>query len=549
VRDASRARDTFCRGNAHDPCKCAAVGDRMEPGGDLSPGRNRQDKGLQMSRVATLSLTSLAAALAASAAAAQIGFQPAVSVPAPATPDASELADLDQDGDLDLIVTTDAPDKVTLFFNQGGTFGSPLQVQLGSGTSPHTPIAADLDGDGDIDLAVSLKNTNQVRVIAHNGAAWTPGASFAVGAEPRSMALSDFDLDGDWDLAVSNRSGNSVSFLRNDGGMNFSVATVAVGAEPREIAFGRFSGDLLPDLAVAMHGDRVVRLVVNQGNGAFVAGASLGLGQRRPQGLDAGDLDGDGDLDIAASTEDNGVEFVSVFVNQGAGNFASAAHFLNAGQDGSSLSLADFDDDGRLDAATANTGTNNVSVLRNTGNATLGAAQTFAVGVAPGHVICGDVDKNGSADLIATNDLSGSVSVLRNLDTASVGSATNFCRAKTSSQGLQPKISATGAPSYGAQGFSIELTSAVPAKVSLAIVSAVGPASQPFSGGTLCVQPPINRLPARSTSAAGSASEAVPITLAMVGGTRWYQFWFRDPAHPDGTGVGLSDGLAVTFSH
>jgi hypothetical protein len=68
-------------------------------------------------------------------------------------------------------------------------------------------------------------------------------------------------------------------------------------------------------------------------------------------------------------------------------------------------------------------------------------------------------------------------------------------------------------------------------------------------GGTLCVQPPIQRLPARTTSAAGTASEAVPIKLAMVGGTRWYQFWFRDPAHPDGTGVALSNGLVVTFSH
>ena len=502
-----------------------------------------------MSRFATLSLSTLAAALAANAAAAQIGFQPAAAVPAPSNPDASELADLDQDGDLDLVVATDAPDKLTLFFNKGGSFGSPVQVPLGSGTSPHTPIAADLDGDGDIDLAVSLKNSNQVRVVAHNGTAWTPGASFAVGAEPRSMAMSDFDLDGDWDLAVSSRSGNSVSFLRNDGGMSFSVATVAVGAEPREIAFGRFSGDLFPDLAVALHDDRLVRLVVNQGNGAFAAGASLSMGQRRPQGLDAGDLDGDGDVDIAASTEDNGVEFVSVFVNQGGGNFANGVHFLNAGQDGSSLALADFDDDGRLDAATANTDTNNVSVLRNNGNATFGAAQTFGVGTEPGHVICGDVDGNGSADLLATNDLSSSVSVLRNLDTAIAGSAASFCTAKTSSQGLQPKISSVGAPSYGAQGFSIELTAAVPAKVSLAIVSAVGPASQPFAGGTLCVQPPINRLPALVTSAAGTASEAVPITLSMVGGTRWYQFWFRDPAHPDGTGAGLSNGLAVTFAH
>jgi hypothetical protein len=33
----------------------------------------------------------------------------------------------------------------------------------------------------------------------------------------------------------------------------------------------------------------------------------------------------------------------------------------------------------------------------------------------------------------------------------------------------------------------------------------------------------------------------------MIGTSRYYQVWFRDPAHPDGTGVCLSDALAVVF--
>jgi hypothetical protein len=40
---------------------------------------------------------------------------------------------------------------------------------------------------------------------------------------------------------------------------------------------------------------------------------------------------------------------------------------------------------------------------------------------------------------------------------------------------------------------------------------------------------------------------AVAIDPSMVGTTRHFQFWFRDPQHPDGTGIGLSNGLRVVF--
>jgi hypothetical protein len=39
----------------------------------------------------------------------------------------------------------------------------------------------------------------------------------------------------------------------------------------------------------------------------------------------------------------------------------------------------------------------------------------------------------------------------------------------------------------------------------------------------------------------------VQVDLSMIGTTRHYQFWFRDPEHPDGTTVGLSNGLRVGF--
>jgi hypothetical protein len=47
--------------------------------------------------------------------------------------------------------------------------------------------------------------------------------------------------------------------------------------------------------------------------------------------------------------------------------------------------------------------------------------------------------------------------------------------------------------------------------------------------------------------AGGGGVWSTAITPSMVGETRVYQLWFRDPAHPDGTGSGLTNAVKVTF--
>jgi hypothetical protein len=39
----------------------------------------------------------------------------------------------------------------------------------------------------------------------------------------------------------------------------------------------------------------------------------------------------------------------------------------------------------------------------------------------------------------------------------------------------------------------------------------------------------------------------LPVKPEWIGQQRFFQAWFRDPGHPDGTGVGLSDAMAVVF--
>jgi hypothetical protein len=120
----------------------------------------------------------------------------------------------------------------------------------------------------------------------------------------------------------------------------------------------------------------------------------------------------------------------------------------------------------------------------------------------------------------------------------------NYCTTKVTSALTAPLIGATGTPSQSAGNFAVTLTGSIPNTNAVPFWS-VNPNSLPFNGGFLCVGSPLTRGPLKKTGPGGDASLPVAISPAMVGTTRHYQWWFRDPADP--FTVGLSDGLRVVF--
>jgi hypothetical protein len=119
-----------------------------------------------------------------------------------------------------------------------------------------------------------------------------------------------------------------------------------------------------------------------------------------------------------------------------------------------------------------------------------------------------------------------------------------YCTSKITSTFSVPSVGSVGSPSQAAGGFSVTLDGAVANKNAVPFWSP-NQNSMPFNGGFLCVGAPLTRGPLMVTSPSGTGSLPVTITPAMVGTTLNYQWWFRDPG--DATGVGLSNGLSVTF--
>ncbi|HWO21447.1 MAG TPA: VCBS repeat-containing protein [Kofleriaceae bacterium] len=141
----------------------------------------------------------------------------------------------------------------------------------------------------------------------------------------------------------------------------------------------------------------------------FADAVSYPSGQKT-YALFTGDLDGDGDADLAAANEQEST--ISVFLNNGAGVFTRLERYTT-GQYPTGGAITDMNGDKIADVVTADYHGNSVSVLLGTGGGVLADKATYPTvsGAETSNLAVGDLNGDGSLDVIATNPLSSSVSM------------------------------------------------------------------------------------------------------------------------------------------
>ena len=289
-------------------------------------------------------------------------------------------ADVDGDGDVDLATTEQTPDELTILKNKGNaTFSVPasspelVDAEPAFNSNPADLVAGDFDGDDDQDFAVALAHEDPVRgnvaVLRNSGGGnLTLASSSPERAETKPVAITAARLDGDddVDLAVANQQSGSMSVLGNNGSANFTVQPqeFTFGSFPQAIVAARLNGDDQIDLAVANQGDDKVSTFRNAGNLDFsLFAASPEQVGDTPLDIGAADFDLDGDQDLA--TANRGTNTVSILRNNAAANFTTLSPPPPTGAFPSDLALSDFDGDGDIDIAVANSNSSTLTILRN----------------------------------------------------------------------------------------------------------------------------------------------------------------------------------------
>jgi len=313
--------------------------------------------------------------------------QPTVISLAGKSPVAVAAASLRGNGVVDLIVAEADSASIEVFLGNGdGTFGTGIRYPTGG--TPSSLAVADFNGDGHLDVAVAVlpetAGAPAMVVFPGNGSG---GLGVAVNT-PATASLSVItnivagDLNGDGKPDIVAINGAEIAVLLNQGNGLFTLGqTIGGTGDFDAVALGDMNEDHCLDL-ITVTGQGLGHVGLGNCDGTFQAYSSwtvFGTGTIG-FGLQVADMNGDGHLDVitsgATSTESGEnpnfrVNLVAVLVGDGTGN-VGAPNVYHGGAGMYSLVVMDLNNDGHLDAITADQDSDSATVYLNNGSGGFG---------------------------------------------------------------------------------------------------------------------------------------------------------------------------------
>jgi len=282
------------------------------------------------------------------------------------------LADVDRDGRLDILGGAGESGHVDWWRNGGGEPIAWSRYPVDSGfRGAHDIAAADLDGDGDTDLVGAAWEDDQIAWWRHDGGdpiRWTKTAIAGGFDYACKVAVADIDGDGDVDVVATAWTAQEIRWWRNDGGapLTWTEQTIARGfAGTHWVDCADVDGDGRMDVLAAAMDRAEVAWWRNDGGDPVDWVKRTITGQLAGAvSVDAGDLDGDGDVDAAAAGWSTAGGVAWWENRDGDGTSWVRRPVDGAFRDASSVHLADVDGDGALDVAATSWTLNQVAWWR-----------------------------------------------------------------------------------------------------------------------------------------------------------------------------------------
>jgi hypothetical protein len=352
------------------------------------------------------------------------------------TPRDVEAADFDGDGKLDLVITNDQLTTISVFRNIStiGTLDDTsfdTKIDFTTTDHPYKLDVADVDRDGKLDILVGGHQSSTINIFRNTSTSgnisFEAKYDLAAGNTTWGMKVRDLDGDGASELVATHLNNGSVSIFPNTsspGTISFGTAITLTGLNaPRFVDIGDLDGDDIPDLAVSQ-GNSGLRVILNNSTPGSLAFGSPYIYNfptaQYPWDVKILDVDGDGTNEIAVSQ--NGSGAVRLYQNNstiGSANFYTYFD-LFCDPNPTEMNLSDINGDGLIDLVVGNYSTENLSIFIN--ESTVGvvdgtsfsSAKLVSIGDYTEGIDVDDLDGDGYPDLAAINVGDDELSISRN---------------------------------------------------------------------------------------------------------------------------------------
>jgi hypothetical protein len=488
----------------------------------------------------------------------------------------AQTCDFDGDDYADIALICENTSDVRMYLgtpNASGTFGAMLGTPNVTGSTPSPNENADLDHDGDIDIVTCDTVGNSFTVLLGNGdGTFQPSVSYPMGAGPHGIALLDVDGDGDTDVATANVGTDDVALRRNNGDGTFGAATFFNGGVNGE--WGLYAADMnndaITDLVVGGRFGNEVRVHLSNGDGTFVPQAPRSTGGQTWM-IVCGDVNGDRNIDV--TTANGPSSNAAVLLGLGTGALQAAVNTAGAGWM-VATDLGDLDGDGDLDWVLSSFGGGRWTLHRNNGAGVFTLHHTFFATSNPACAAVLDIDRDRDLDLALMDEIGDTCTIMEN----GVLSATTLCFGDGSAAACP--CANTGRPGHGcdnsfatggallnargvarvsADSLVLSCSGMQPSTSALFFQSAAalgGGMGAPFDDGLKCLASPTLRLGLESSSN-GFAERGAPLgdpalsiagQVPPAGAVVLYQVWYRNPtAFCTSATANLSNAVGVTW--
>ncbi len=276
-------------------------------------------------------------------------------------------ADLDGDGDVDIVPIEGNNNMLRWWENDGNQEFAPVEID--SLFSPRSVNIVDLDGDGDMDIVTESIDHDEVYWFCNNGDA--EFTRYTVASDMDTLLCCyPADIDGDGDIDIVSGGENDVLWWENDGtpeedGWTEHIIDSEVD-RIRTLCAVDFDGDGDGDVVGGSPTEDIICWWENEGNGDWTQ-RYVSDNYNGPKMLKLGDVDSDGDMDILAAGE-TGHPSAEWFENGGGDPINWTVHYLVGSRDNYDMGAADFDQDGDIDVISGSVSTHYIYCFENDGN-------------------------------------------------------------------------------------------------------------------------------------------------------------------------------------